>query len=176
MGQDPAEVFDVVDAADRVVGRETRATVHALGLRHRAVHILVEDPQGRIYLQMRSGTKDTFPNCWDSSCSGHLDAGESYKAAAVRELWEELALSARAADLEEVLRIAAREETGMEFVRVYRHRTEEEPVPNPAEIETGRWLEPSEVDALIGCEPGQVAPALVYLWRQLRVSGGGDAA
>jgi len=176
MGQDPDEVFDVVDAADQVVGRETRATVHALGLRHRAVHILVEDPQGRIYLQFRCATKDTFPRRWDSSCSGHLDAGESYEAAAIRELREELALSVRADDLEEVLRIEAREETGMEFVCVYRHRTMVEPVPNPAEIETGRWLEPPGVDSLIRSDPDQVAPALVYLWRQLRGSGGDDAA
>ena len=70
--------------------RATRREVHATGLWHRAVHILVFDGTGRVLLQKRSMLKDLSPGLWDSSCSGHLDAGEDYDAAAIRELAEEI--------------------------------------------------------------------------------------
>ncbi len=84
------DIFDIVDEQDRVVGRAPRREVHAKNLHHRATHILVHDAAGRVFLQRRSLTKDTFPGCWDSSCSGHVDTGEDYETAARRELGEEL--------------------------------------------------------------------------------------
>jgi isopentenyldiphosphate isomerase len=90
MADNPDELFDVVDANDRVIGQEKRGVVHATGLLHRAVHILVQRGNGDIFLQKRSMEKDSHPGCWDSSSSGHLDSGEGYDKAAVRELREEL--------------------------------------------------------------------------------------
>src|ERR1035441_195318 len=113
------ETFDVVNERDEVVGRNTRREVHARGLRHRAVHVLVFGSDGRIFLQKRSMTKDTFPGAWDSSASGHLDSGEDFDACAVRELGEELGLRT-AAPPRRLFKIAACVETGQEFVRVYR--------------------------------------------------------
>ncbi|MFM9030724.1 MAG: NUDIX hydrolase, partial [Opitutaceae bacterium] len=84
------EWFDVVNERDEVVGRETRREVHARGLWHLSVHTLVFDRAGRVMLQKRSLLKDLSPGLWDSSCSGHLDAGEDYDSAAVRELGEEI--------------------------------------------------------------------------------------
>jgi len=79
------EYFDVVDASDQVIGRERRSEVHRRGLFHRAVHVLVFDSHGRLFLQKRSAAKDTFPRKWDSSSSGHLGCGEDYDSCAVRE-------------------------------------------------------------------------------------------
>lgn len=86
------EIFDIVNERDEVIGQRTRGDVHRLGLKHRAVHVLVVNAHGEIFLQKRSMQKDTFPGAWDSSASGHLDTGEDYDACAVRELWEELGL------------------------------------------------------------------------------------
>ena len=66
--------------------------MHREGLKHRAIHVLVFNARGEIFLQKRSMTKDTFPGAWDSSASGHLDSGEDYDACAVRELREEFGL------------------------------------------------------------------------------------
>ena len=44
------EVFDVVNAADEVIGQATRAEVHARGLWHRAVHVLVFNSRGQVFL------------------------------------------------------------------------------------------------------------------------------
>ena len=94
MENTPDEWFDVVDERDAVVGRARRREVHAQGLWHRAVHVLVFDAGGRVLLQKRSLAKDLSPGKWDSSCSGHLDAGEDYDAAAGRELREEIGVDA----------------------------------------------------------------------------------
>ena len=80
------------NALDRVIGHATRREVHARHLRHRAVHVFLFNPQGRLFIQKRAAGKDTFPLCYDSSASGHVDRGESYEACAARELEEELGL------------------------------------------------------------------------------------
>src|ERR1041385_3576545 len=86
------EIFDVVNERDEVIGCRSRGEVHRLGLLHRAVHVLVFNSRGQIFLQKRSMTKDKSPGLWDSSASGHLDSGEDYDASAVREVREEIGL------------------------------------------------------------------------------------
>src|SRR5476651_2121401 len=110
------EIFDVVDELDRVIGQAPRVEVHARKLRHRAVHILLFNPQGELYLQKRSATKDSFPLCYDSSASGHVDTGEDYAACAVRELREELGITG--GPLQPLFKLDASPETGQEFVWV----------------------------------------------------------
>src|SRR5213078_1337255 len=84
------DIFDVVNERDEVVGSKPRSEVHRHGLKHRAVHVLVFNSRGEIFLQKRSMHKDTFPGVWDSSSSGHLDSGEDYDTCALREVAEEL--------------------------------------------------------------------------------------
>src|SRR5437016_1786315 len=86
------EIFDVVNERDEVICQKTRREVHRLGHKHRAVHVLVFNSRGEIFLQKRSTSKDTHPGVWDSSSSGHLDCGEDYDACAIRELREEVGL------------------------------------------------------------------------------------
>ena len=62
---DSSELFDVVDSEDRVTGQATRGGVHAQGLLHRSVHILVFNSQGELFLQKRAMTKDENPGYWD---------------------------------------------------------------------------------------------------------------
>ena len=50
-------------------------------------------------LQKRSRNKETFPGCFDTSCAGHLSAGDSFEEGALRELYEELGIRAQASEL-----------------------------------------------------------------------------
>lgn len=155
MADNPDELFDVVDETDRVVGVARRADVHANGLLHRAVHILVCREDGDIFLQQRSMEKDSHPGKWDSSASGHLDSGEGYFAAAVRELREELGVEVEA--LEEIGSLPASEATGQEFVRIYRARHEGPFTLHPSEIAGGKWISPTGIEAWIREQPGDFA-------------------
>ncbi|HVW21179.1 MAG TPA: NUDIX domain-containing protein [Opitutaceae bacterium] len=171
MDQISEEFFDIVNARDEVVGRASRREVHARGLWHRAIHVLVFDRRGRVFLQKRSMLKDMAPGCWDSSCSGHVDSGEDYDQAAVRELWEEIGLRVEAAP-ERWFRIEARDETGWEFVWVYRLRHEGPFVLAPAEIERGEWFEPAEVSRRIADRPAEFAVSFRYIWAEMPSRGG----
>lgn len=53
---------------------------------------MAEDGEGNVLLQKRNETQETFPNCWDPTAAGHVDAGETYEQAAIRELKEEVGI------------------------------------------------------------------------------------
>lgn len=165
------EIFDIVNDRDEVIGQMPRRMVHRDGHKHRAVHVLVFGSDGRAFLQKRSMTKDTSPGKWDSSASGHVDAGEDYDACAIRELREEIGLEIARAP-ERLFKISACEETGQEFVWVYRLDSDGPFVLHPGEIERGDWFAPSEVTAWMGRRPGDFARALILIWNQLTAGGG----
>lgn len=167
MGQNLDELFDVVDEQDRVIGQMPRREVHRLKRRHRAVHLLVVNRTGQVFLQKRSMQKDLFPGYWDSSAAGHVGAGEDYDGTAVRELEEELGCQP-AKPPQPLLKIEAREETGHEFVWVYRVEAEGPFTLQASEIECGDWFTLAEIDRWLAERPHEIAPALIYLWPLVR--------
>jgi isopentenyl-diphosphate delta-isomerase type 1 len=170
------EIFDVVNERDEPVGRAFRREVHARGLCHRAVHVLVFDHHGRVFLQKRSMLKDMCPGLWDSSCSGHVDAGEEYDVAAVRELGEELGLK-DVSSLERWFRVNACDETGNEFCWIYRLKSGGPFVLHPEEIDGGDWATPDEVTQRIAAKPQDYCPAFKLIWSIARTNlGRGTAA
>ena len=162
-GQRASEVFDVVDSQNRVTGQAARGEVHARKLLHRAVHILVTNRRGEVFLQKRSHLKDVSPLKWDSSAAGHLDAGEGYAAAALRELREELGIEAQGTEL--LHTFPGGEDTDFEFVELHlaRHHG---PVRCPAEeIDSGEWFRPRTITEWVGARPQDFAKGFVRCWR-----------
>lgn len=159
------EWFDVVDARDEVVGRATRREVHATGLWHRAVHILVFNQAGEVFLQRRSMLKDLSPGLWDSSASGHLDSGEGYDAAAVRELREEIGIAVGPDEAPaRWFRLEACEATGWEFVWVYRLPNEGPLTLDPLEIQYGEWVRPAELTQRMAQHAEDYCSSFRLLW------------
>jgi isopentenyl-diphosphate delta-isomerase type 1 len=164
------EYFDVVNERDEVIGRERRAEVHRRGLRHRAVHVLVFNARGQVFLQKRSQHKDTFPGAWDSSASGHVESGEDYETCVGRELREELGLVPEVMP-RRLFKVAACDETGQEFVWVYRCEAEGPLELNHDEIEGGGWFSVAEVTRWMDDRPGDFASALRHIWDRMREEG-----
>src|SRR5512139_1747976 len=146
------EIFDVVNERDEIIGRQPRREVHRLGLMHRAVHVLVFNASGQVFLQKRSMLKDRQPGLWDSSASGHVDAGEDYDACAVRELREELGLTLNEPP-QRLFKLDAGPETDQEHVWVYRARSEGPFSLHPDEIERGEWFTPEHLDEWLEQRP-----------------------
>jgi isopentenyl-diphosphate delta-isomerase type 1 len=161
------EFFDVVDANDKPIGRRSRAEVHQRRLFHRSVHVLVFNPSGQIYLQKRTMEKDEYPGCWDASVSGHVNAGETYEACAVRESMEELGLVLYP-PLRPLLKLQACAETGYEFSVVYRVIHDGALAPDPVEIDAGQWFDPDELDAWMAKAPGEFTGPFWLIWRRVR--------
>ena len=87
------ELLEVYDQQERKLGLRTRGEIHRdASLIHRAVHVMVTNSGGEVFLQKRSMAKMIQPGKWDTSVGGHVDPGETYEAAAVREMEEELGI------------------------------------------------------------------------------------
>lgn len=157
MADNPDERFDVVDENDQPVRTARRAEVHARNLLHRAVHILVFHPDDqRLFLQKRSLSKDSHPGKWDSSASGHLDAGESYHHAAVREISEELGI--HIPDPRRLAKIPASRHTDFEFVEIFTAQHRGPFQLHPTEISDGQWFSRPQIDQWIARAPNHFAP------------------
>src|SRR6202050_924949 len=157
------EIFDIVNERDEVVGQNTRREVHARGLWHRAVHVLVFNARGEVFLQKRSLKKDIAAGAWDSSASGHLDSGEDYDACAIRELREEIGLVIDSPP-QRLFKVAACPETGQEFLWVYRLESEGPFTLHPEEIDSGGWFAPAHISNWIKNCPADFASGFVLLW------------
>jgi isopentenyl-diphosphate Delta-isomerase len=160
------EIFDVVNERDEVISQAPRREVHARGLWHRAVHVLVFNSKGEVFLQKRSMKKDIAAGKWDSSASGHLDTGEQYDACAIREVREEIGLLLSETP-ERVFKIDACRATGWEFCWIYRCQSEGPFVLHPDEIESGDWFAPAAVTKWVAEKPEDFASACVFIWKKL---------
>jgi 8-oxo-dGTP pyrophosphatase MutT (NUDIX family) len=85
-------MLEIVDDTDTVIGIRSREEIHALGLRHREVHLWLVTPDNHIIFQKRSPFKDTFPNLMDATVGGHVEVGQTYEQAAIVEAEEEAGL------------------------------------------------------------------------------------
>jgi isopentenyldiphosphate isomerase len=159
------EILDVVDENDNVTGQATRAEIHANGLKHRAVHVFLFNAAGEIYIHRRSANKDRHPRLLDSSAAGHLDSGETYDSAAVRELSEELHVHT---EVEQVLKVVASDVTDQEHVILYRALSDEHslPEPDPSEIEWGTFVAADRLTKRMEEHPEDFVPAFIYLWKE----------
>jgi isopentenyldiphosphate isomerase len=93
------DLLDLVDENENIIGQAERKTVHETGLLHREVHIWLYTPKGELVFQMRSPTKETYPNLLDASIGGHVDAGEEWLESAVKEAREEAGIDVKPRDL-----------------------------------------------------------------------------
>jgi isopentenyldiphosphate isomerase len=153
----------VVDETDNPIGKASKEDVWSRGLRHRTVHIMIENDRGDILLQHRSATKDIFPDTWDAAVGGHVDAGEDYIDTAKREALEELSLQ----DLELiVLGKYKSDETWQHhrfnrFTTVYKASLNETPQHLEAgTIDKVKWFSRAEVVKLVLESPDKVADGL----------------
>jgi isopentenyldiphosphate isomerase len=88
------ERLNVYDAQGRVVGTEGREAAKRSALAVGAINVLLVNARGEVLLQRRPADKENG-GCWDKTVGGHVDAGEEFDQAAVREAGEELFDDAR---------------------------------------------------------------------------------
>ena len=161
------EPLEVVTENDEVLELLPRREIHQQKLRHRAVHVFLQNKSGEIYMQLRSHRKDTHPGKWDSSASGHVDPGETYHDCAVRELWEELWIAPKG-DLTRVARLSASAATDEEFIEVFLAETKGKIRVHGKEIDSGRWFSPEQIEEWIEKRPQDFATGCITCFRAWR--------
>jgi len=92
-------MVEEVDHTGAVLRLVTRRRMRSESLRHRSVFIAVVSADGDLLVHRRADTKDVWPGCWDVAVGGVCAPGEEWRAAAVRELGEELGLEGVAVEI-----------------------------------------------------------------------------
>lgn len=154
-------------------GLADRATVHSedtpLHLAF-SCHLLRED--GAVLMTRRAVTKRTWPGVWTNSFCGHPRQGETMPEAIARHARHELGIDVHS--VREALpdfRYRAVDASGVvenEICPVFIAETDQDPRPNPAEVEELRWVDPDELQQLVGQSPWTLSPWSVTQLPQLR--------
>lgn len=143
------ELFEIVDESGKVLGVRPRRECHGNpALIHQAVHLLVFNRRGELYLQKRALTKDVQPGKWDSSVGGHMQPGETPLQAVLRETAEELGLSSTPVQF--VYQYLWRNARESELIRTYLAISDGPFVLQASEIDAGRFWSPAEIAAHLG--------------------------
>ena len=151
------EIFEIFDDQNHLLGKAPRAEVHARGLFHRSVHILLFNGRGELLMQRRAEDKDICPTCWDLSAAEHLKPGETTLEGALRGLQEELGINqqnAPALDLWRPYRLETycSEELGVidnEFVETYLGKFDGELVMDTVELSALEYWSLARVEKAI---------------------------
>jgi len=159
------ELFYLVDDYDKVLGSVKRAVAHqSKTIKHRSIFILLFNHKNEVLMQKRSKIKDSFPNFWTVSVSGHVGYGQSYDEAALRELEEELGLSLT---LRKLSKIYIEEER--EFAFLYRGDLSGE-IPinfDKDEIEEVQWVNLSDFASFV--EKNNLTPSALKVLGELKI-------
>lgn len=95
-----SELIDVLTPGGMFTGViKRKPDIHRDGDWHGCAHVWVVRSDGAVLLQRRAPAKESWPDLWDISVTGHISAGESPVDAAIRETMEEIGLAVTADEL-----------------------------------------------------------------------------
>ena len=171
MADNADELFDTYTEAGVKLTPERRARVHAEGIWHRAVNVMLFRSSGTLVLQQRAATKRVCPLAWDLSVAEHLQVDEGWEAAARRGLAEELGLTdvllePWGDEIQERHIDPAAGIHNYEFQRCYRAESDAEIACDSAEVAAVREVTRAEFEQETLTEPAAFTPWLLT-WARL---------
>ena len=146
--------------------------VQLQGLWHRMARLMVYNPETDKYLlQMVRPNKFYKGGQWNVSAGGHVDNGESYEKAVLREAREEMGIAANCSDLKEIEQYQTeRQKFRGGHERTYRRHNKTfllrlggaalNLAPNPEEIEATMWVTSEELVEMLEREPEKMTEGL----------------
>lgn len=151
---DATELFYQVDEHDQVIGSVTRKHAHTdPNIIHRSVAALIINPNIEMLFQKRSLQKDMNPGFWSYGVGGHVNYGQTYHSAIVRELQEELGLIHPHVRLLKKILVPSEKETEMKSVFEVRLSD----IPNftldPTEVDEIQWISIDKITEFVKTHP-----------------------
>jgi isopentenyldiphosphate isomerase len=167
----------VVDDHNRFVRWEARRVIHEQRLVHRSIHALIVDGAGRLLVQRRHASKQTYPRFWDVSCAGHVEESDYpgdpdsdldavYAAVAAREVEEELGVTPA---LELVGRFGPVIDVHYEQIHLFRGTSDGPFVLQADEVEEHRLLARAALPAFLAS--GEPITDALRFWLRLLDDG-----
>lgn len=137
----------LVDQQDNPIGLMEKIEAHEKALLHRAFSVFVFNNKKELMLQQRAAEKYHSPLLWTNTCCSHQRDGESNIEAGKRRLQEEMGFSC---ELEEVFSFIYKAPfdnglTEHEYDHVMIGTFNDEPIVNPEEVASYKWMPLEEV-------------------------------
>ena len=132
----------LVDTHDNPIGTMNKMEAHEKAVLHRAFSVFILNDKNEVMLQQRAAHKYHSPLLWTNTCCSHQRVGESNIEAGKRRLFEEMGFSA---DLKELFHFIYKAPfdnglTEHELDHVMIGYSNENPVINPDEVESWKWM------------------------------------
>jgi isopentenyl-diphosphate delta-isomerase len=137
----------LVDKNDNQIGLMPKMEAHEKALLHRAFSVFTFNDKGELLLQQRAADKYHSPLLWTNTCCSHQRNGETSLEAGKRRLQEEMGFMC---ELEEVFSFIYKAPfdnglTEHELDHVMIGKYNENPIVNPEEVATFKWMALEEV-------------------------------
>lgn len=161
MNEDP--IMEYVDENDNVIGCLPRSEIRKQKKSYRLIAVFVFNDKGQLLVQKRSSQLKRFPNYYESSVGGHVELGESYEEAALREMKEELGIKK---PLKFVKKKKITYEEVTKFVTLFECSTNQKLKIDKQEVKEAKFMDISQIKAMIK-DKGLFLPVFVEFFNDL---------
>ena len=147
----------LVNKNDKEIGTEEKLKAHKEGKLHRSFSIFLFNKKGELLIQKRAKSKYHSPGLWSNTCCSHPRPDRELEDEVKRRLKEEMRIVEY--DLKEVFSFTYNLKVGdlieHEFDHVFWGTFEGNPKPDPAEVESWKWVNLIELKKDIKENPGK---------------------
>jgi isopentenyl-diphosphate delta-isomerase len=149
------EYVILVDSNDHPLGKMEKLEAHQKGLLHRAFSVLIWNSKNEILIHQRAFGKYHSEGLWTNTCCSHPRPPETILEAAHRRLFEEMGFDC---PLEQRFHFIYKTELENELIEheldhILIGEFNEEPNPNPTEVNAYRWINLLDLKQEIATSP-----------------------
>ncbi|MFT6415870.1 MAG: isopentenyl-diphosphate delta-isomerase [Dokdonia sp.] len=136
------ELVILVDEQDNEIGVMPKMEAHEKAVLHRAFSVFVLNDQNEMMLQQRALHKYHSPGLWTNTCCSHQRQGETNIEAGKRRLQEEMGFVVPLKETVSFIYKAPFDNglTEHEFDHVMLGYSNEDPIINPDEVASWKWM------------------------------------
>ncbi|MFD2744443.1 MULTISPECIES: isopentenyl-diphosphate Delta-isomerase [Sphingobacterium] len=137
----------IVDRNDNSLGEMDKLLAHERGELHRAFSVFIFNHSGEMLIHQRAADKYHGGGLWTNACCSHPQLQEDLEQGALQRLQYEMGLVCPIRKLFSFIYHAHVENNLIEheFDHVFVGYTDNNPIPNPTEVQSYRWI---SVDSL----------------------------
>lgn len=168
------ELWDVYDDERHLTGKTmVRGEPFLPGAYHLVVHVCFFNARGQMMIQQRQPFKHGWPDKWDITVGGSAVAGENSRAAAQREVLEEIGYPLDLTGIRPSLTLYFND--GFDDIYLLEREVEIQDLKlQPEEVQAVRWADINEIRAMI--KTGEFIPyyeSLIELLFAMKKTRGG---
>lgn len=145
----------LVDQNDLEVGTIDKMEAHTKGMLHRAFSIFLFNSKKEMLIHQRAAGKYHGGGLWTNACCSHPQPGEELKASAMERLYFEMGLQCELQKAFSFIYHSPVENSLIEheYDHVYIGFTDDNPTPNPEEVQDYRWISTPDLKKEIELQP-----------------------